>query len=379
MIAPMKKIYIILQDKDVVPALERLRDFGAVHIEHVRKPENEKAGELIEKLKTSAQAISILSQIKEKKTAEAETPQALASEDIVERAGEIARLKEDMAKRQALISQWLPWGAFDPEEIEELEAEGVFVRLFEVNENEQPDIPENAVFKELSKQGKMTRYIAVSLAPLALSLEPVALPGSGLKDLLNSQRQDSERIGECEKALEHAAGYINDLRQSRKVIEEELAFHQAFAGRGEVKELAYFKGFCPEDKCLILKGEAEKNQWAILVEDPADEDDVPTLLRNPKWVELINPVFDLINVLPGYKEVDISVIFLFFFSIFFGMLIGDAGYGLVFGLITLCAQIKMGKKVEDKTPFVLMYILSFMAISWGALTGIYFGQKWIAP
>ena len=80
-----------------------------------------------------------------------------------------------------------------------------------------------------------------------------------------------------------------------------------------------------------------------MVEDPTEEDQVPTLLRNSKWVELSKPALNMIEILPGYKEVDSSIVFIFFFTLFFAMLIGDAGYGLIFLIGTFIAHKKLKK------------------------------------
>lgn len=71
------------------------------------------------------------------------------------------------------------------------------------------------------------------------------------------------------------------------------------------------------------------NGWGLSIEQP-DDDRVPTLLRNPAWMKPIEAVFDLIGILPGYREIDVSMWFLLFFTLFFAMLVGDAGYGAIF-------------------------------------------------
>lgn len=58
------------------------------------------------------------------------------------------------------------------------------------------------------------------------------------------------------------------------------------------------------------------------------------------------------------------------------MLISDAGYGLLFIVITFFARKKL-KKIPPE-PFLLMYLLSFSTIIWGAITGTWFGSEKIA-
>jgi len=69
--------------------------------------------------------------------------------------------------------------------------------------------------------------------------------------------------------------------------------------------------------------------------------------------------------------VDISAAFLVFFSIFFAMLVGDAGYGILFVLLTVFGKIKFRKAPQE--VFNLLLITSVCTIVWGVLTGSYFG------
>jgi V/A-type H+-transporting ATPase subunit I len=82
------------------------------------------------------------------------------------------------------------------------------------------------------------------------------------------------------------------------------------------------------------------------------------------------------GTVPGYRELDISMWFLAFFSVFFAMLIGDAGYGAVLLILTI-AGMQFLKKLPPE-PFVLMYVLSVCTVIWGTLSGNWFGCEAIA-
>jgi V/A-type H+-transporting ATPase subunit I len=79
----------------------------------------------------------------------------------------------------------------------------------------------------------------------------------------------------------------------------------------------------------------------------------------------------MIGVIPGYHEVDISALFLIFFSVFFAMLVGDAGYGALFVLLTVFGKLKFRKAPQE--VFNLLLITGVCTIVWGVLTGSYFG------
>ena len=64
--------------------------------------------------------------------------------------------------------------------------------------------------------------------------------------------------------------------------------------------LSYVTGYIPYDREEQLITESRNNTWGILIADPSPDDNVPTLMRNPRWVEMIKPVLGLLGLTPGY-------------------------------------------------------------------------------
>ena len=145
------------------------------------------------------------------------------------------------------------------------------------------------------------------------------------------------------------------------------------------ENIAYLQGFVPAEQAPEIEKSAEKKGWGYVEEEPSLEDNPPTKLKNAKWIKIIEPVFDFLGTVPGYREKDISMYFLIFFAIFVAMILGDAGYGTIFLLVSIFATIKI-KRGGGKLPgaIVLLYVLSFSTIAWGAITGTWFGSVEIA-
>ena len=122
-----------------------------------------------------------------------------------------------------------------------------------------------------------------------------------------------------------------------------------------------------------MKAMAEEKHCAWAIEDVDEEDlEIPTKLRYNKVSRLIKPIYDILDIAPGYREQDISLWFFLFFILFFAMIIGDGGYGLLFLGGTIALHVKQ-KKMTDAT--LLLYILSIGTIVWGAVTGTWFGME----
>ncbi|MCX6791407.1 MAG: V-type ATP synthase subunit I, partial [Candidatus Gribaldobacteria bacterium] len=172
-------------------------------------------------------------------------------------------------------------------------------------------------------------------------------------------------------------GYQVELFAEKKSLTQQKKYFEALQGMGQAEQLVYLKGYVPVDVEGTLIREAKQRGWGIFTVVPQEDDQVPTLLRNPAWISFIQPLLKLLELIPGYRELDISPLFIIFFSLFFGMLIGDAGYGLVYFLLNFWLHKKFESKMKDQSVFFLFYILSFCAIIWGILTGTFFGQAWL--
>ncbi|MDP2981148.1 MAG: V-type ATPase 116kDa subunit family protein, partial [Candidatus Omnitrophota bacterium] len=204
-------------------------------------------------------------------------------------------------------------------------------------------------------------------------------PEMSIEKMIIEEKRYESRIDEIEKRFLEIGVYKKALLQYEKYLSSVIEFNEVREGAGRFEKLSYIKGYCPVDRAEVIEKAASEEKWGMLVNDPDENDAPPTLVRNPKWVKIIKPMFDIIGTIPGYGEVDISLHFLIFFSIFFGMLIGDAGYGLTYFLIALIAQKKF-KDIKDKSIFFLTYVLASFAIIWGLLTGAFFGSHaWLKP
>ena len=135
--------------------------------------------------------------------------------------------------------------------------------------------------------------------------------------------------------------------------------------------LSWLTGYVPVDSMEALKAACAQNHWALAADNPSEEDNVPTKLKNNKLVSLIYPLTDFLDVTPGYHEFDISSWFLLFFCVFFAMIFADAGYG---GLIALVGLLLLSKAKKGKRSLpVLVTLLGLCTAVWGVLTCSWFG------
>jgi len=377
MIVRMKKITLITQSKDIDSVLESVRRLGLLHVEHENAPSGGNIAALKEKLNRVSEAIAVLPDIKNQ--AAADNKEDSLIDEITALLDEKETLIEELQILERDMETWEEWGNFNPSLIESLKSKNIWVRLCKVSVQEMKNVPETVVLEKIFQKGNIFYCAIISRKEIGLPFETLALPKMGMEEMLLEEKKYEKRFIEIEKRFLEIAAYKNALRDHENNLSSLIEFSEVREGSGRFEKLSYIKGYLPADQIGIIEAVASKEKWGIVTSDPGGNDIPPTLIKNSKLVKIIKPMFDIIGIIPGYREVDISPHFLIFFSIFFGMLIGDVGYGLTYFLIALIAQKKF-KAIKNKSIFFLTYMLASFAITWGLLTGVFFGpHPWIKP
>jgi len=216
-----------------------------------------------------------------------------------------------------------------------------------------------------------------------LGIYRVELPRRSTAQMRERIDEVGERIKEVDEKIASYGGYLKSLKEAIRACEKEMEFEVYATGMASEAlseqekanvTVSYFQGFIEAEHVDRLKKAAKDNCWGLSVEEPTEEDNVPTKLKNNKFVSLIYPLTDFLGTVPGYFEYDISAWFLMFILIFFGIIFGDGGYGLLISGVALVPIVKslMAKKPVPPT-FLLVGLFGLSTILWGTLTCTWFG------
>ncbi|WP_346885988.1 V-type ATP synthase subunit I [Clostridium sp. UBA4395] len=110
-----------------------------------------------------------------------------------------------------------------------------------------------------------------------------------------------------------------------------------------------------------------------LESESAEGDDVPVKLKNNKVFESFENITSMYSV-PKYKEIDPTPLLAPFYIFFFGMMLSDAGYGLVMFVGTLIALTTFNLDEDTRKSIKMFFLLSLSTIFWGIMYGSYFGD-----
>jgi V/A-type H+/Na+-transporting ATPase subunit I len=381
MIVAMKKVYCICQAKDAGSTISQLRKLGMVHIEHQQAPQGKDISALQDEITLTSTALDILDRYcpdRESLVQKEPDDWKNAVLHIVDLEKRLEHLKDYSEQLKNRIADWEQWGDFDPQLIDDLSRSGIFIRFYQVPLNEiDALIREGVILEKIFVSGGIANCLIISREKSNIPYKEVLAPKLSLGAMRLKLGEDRKVEDSLKKDLLRSAEYFSRIFRQREILGKTLKFEQALKGMAQDGSLAYVAGYVPVDAVAGLEDASRINRWGLLVNSPGEEDDVPTLLRQPGWVSVIRPLWEFLGIIPGYRELDVGITFLVFFSIFFGILIGDAGYGLVYLLLTqFVLRKKLGAR-HAKATF-LLYVLSGSAILWGILSGTFFGQEWLA-
>lgn len=390
MIEPMKKVSVVLLNKEKEEALKALRKIGLVHLEKIDGA-SEKLTAFKEYSNNAMLTESILGEIKLPKQKKGTEPK-LSDEKVIELCKEVVakserkkQLMEEISADTTELDRFAAWGDVSNEDLNFLAEKGIALKLYEINAEKYSLIDQDLETILVNNDKKTVRFLIVNggegrpekLLPEAFE---VPLPRISTKLLQKEILADEKELDQIQAFYVENAKYVPAISAYKKALESDIEFENINSGMGCDKEgsendLAWLTGYVPVADMEDFKRCCSANEWALAYADPEDEDtEVPTKLKNNKLVSLIYPLTDFLGTVPGYHEFDISGWFLLFFTIFFAMIFGDGGYGALVAVLILFLMLKTklsGKKIP--AAFGLFLLVSLATVVWGAVTCTWFG------
>ncbi len=390
MIVPMKKVSLIIRENKKDETLKKLRKLGIVHIE-ITEGSGERLVELDDQIALLESAVFTIGKNKNAEQKDVSATEALSI------ANEVASLDEEkkrcQAERIALSSELdrlKSWGDIEPDSINDLEVKGIRVSFHEMPKSEYEALPDSVKTVKLDASKSSIKFLLlqadsddVDEVVSSLNSCRLSLPQMSTDQMRHKISELNARTQAIDAQVASYICYANSLKRAIKTFEKEIEFETYATGMadenlssdgGGAVSVAYFKGYIEEENLDRLKQTAKDNSWGLLAEEPSEEDNVPTKLKNNKFISLIYPLTDFLGTVPGYFEYDISGWFLAFILIFFGIIFGDGGYGLLICAVAAIPIIKsLITKKQISPMFLLVGLFGLSTVLWGTLTCTWFG------
>ena len=312
--------------------------------------------------------------------------------NIVEAKEKISELKTDNIRCQTLIDYYRPWENLDiPMSSTGTAQTSIFIGFFksqlssdEIKAMIAREAPEFEGYEaEIISTSKIqTCCLIICHSKDASVLDGVLRKIGFIKPDNPAKKLPKKAIEELEKKIEFNNSAINskqnDISQYSDKFDKirflsdfytaEIDKCRAFSLVGATQNTIYIEGYVPERISEEIKFNTEKDFTAQmeLFEPDTQNDDVPVLIESSAFAGGVENISNMYSP-PSNNDVDPNPIMAFFYYSLFGLMLSDAGYGLLMVIFGLVAKYKI--KVQGS-----MRKTADFAFIWGALFGSWFGD-----
>ena len=382
MITRMKKLTFLVFYKEYQEFLERLGNLGVLHVIEKQQGalDNAEVQEQMRLLSRYANAIESLEKVASKsevsENSECSEPSALLAQYdqlLADKAAAEARLQLLAKDEQALA----PWGNFEPQSVERLIKVGYDINFFACADRLYKEEWESEFNAIVINRDKSKVYFITVTAPgteISIEAELCRLPQVSLDALSKEMAELSAKVALLDADIaSFANAHLATFKAAHEAVQADINFAKVALSADGVADnkLMLLQGWAPE-KCLPqLRESLDKTGHYYQIDDPTQEDDIPIQLSNNKFFRLFEPLTKL-YMLPKYGELDLTMFFAPFFMLFFGLCLGDMGYGALI-MLALPIFTKLFQLINPEFKSSLVFLFGLSTVVCGTLTGTAFG------
>jgi len=386
MISKMQKLLLVGPQKKKDEIIKTLQKAGVVEVMPYKGKEFRTDGRFV----TTADADTALSALKlADKYGAMENAKSRRSEinlhgselanKIIELDASCKKIKDELTLLGNKLSTIEKLGDFSLDDIRLIENKGnVKIQIWECPKKSAEEINFEkvlAVFKIYADSSSVF-FLTCAKEPVQLrkcSEIVVEEDMTGLKKAITELKDEQNGT---ESAIFDLAAKRGELYDNYLAELDKISFNRA--AKGTVSEfddkVFLLQAWCPKGELANLKKTFENECAAIIEIEPEKDETIPTLIDSKKAVDEMGR--DLVNIYdtPAYNDWDPSSWVFFSFTLFFAMIVGDGGYGLLLFVFMLFLKIKLKNPGAAMKRFInLSLVLTGATAVYGILTGAFFG------
>ena len=389
MITKMKKLTFLVYHKEYEEFLNSLRELGVVHIVEKQQgaADNTELQENIRLFNRLVATLKLLQNQKHEKNAVIATEggtaargmQVLDEVDALQTEhGKLSQQLQSYAKEKEALEAW---GNFEPDNVQKLKNAGYVIGFYscsEGNYKEEWETEYNAMIVNRISSKVFFVTLTKGGQEVDLDVEQAKLPAYSLAHLETLYNTTEQAVEENEKKLvTFSETEIPSLKAALKELQSQIEFSKVVLSSEQTAgdKLMLIEGWAPAFSQVEIEAYLNDAHVYYEITDPMPGDNVPIRLNNKGFFAWFEPICKL-YMLPKYNELDLTPFFAPFFMVFFGLCLGDSGYG-VFLFLGATAYRLMAKKVTPsmKSIISLIQVLSASTFFCGLLTGTFFGAN----
>ena len=382
MISKMNKLSFLIYHKEYEMFLEKLRELGVVHIEKREGAEMDANLQAFMQKRTAYQSLlKSMTLAAASFDGKATAQSGLTIEEVVDsyetQQEHIQALNMQLPVLDKEIDAMEVWGEFDWNVIDRLKANGWQMQFYccpEKSFDETWTDEYNATV--INRKGGQSYFVTVNQMPVELEAEAVRLPKQRLSELVREQEELKATIQKANEDLDlFCVNNIPVVEKALDTLESDINLMEVEQLGGERMAegaIVMMDGWVPVENDAEVRKMLDESGVYYEIRPAEKEDNAPIKLKNGKISRLFEVLTKMYGM-PDYGEFDPTPLFAPFYALFFGMCVGDAGYGLLLIVLGLYLKKKLSKSMAGLMN--LLITLGAATTIVGAVFNTFFGAS----
>lgn len=201
------------------------------------------------------------------------------------------------------------------------------------------------------------------------------LPSGIIEDAEAQKAELTHRLEELKKQTAEYVRHYDELRFLSDWLTAQIDKYTAVELAASSEKVFFLSGYIPEREADELRFAVENKFGGHFEVSPPDYDDpdVPVLLENGSFASGVEGITEMYSPVSN-KDIDPNPVMSFFYYAFFGLMLSDAGYGILMVLFAIFAEKKLKARGSFRKTVNMAFYSGISSIIFGALFGGWFGD-----
>lgn len=326
---------IVGRTADAEALLTAVQAAGLLHMAPMRPPEELAAahGGPHDPIAEAARILRVRNAIARVKPLPPEGVEERTVDEVIAQGEDLLRIREEAHRRlaavEATIAALEPFGDFDPDDLDLLEAAGAPVTFARLTWNDWRALDLSEVPHAIASQTELDVCIAFfGPAAESLPITPLRLPAVRLHDARSEREALSSLLLEVDRRLGAMADELGRLDDRRSLLADRVVVLEALGEGLDAGPLFAVRGYVPAEQQVDLQRAIGDFACVLQLEDPQPGEDVPVKLHQPAALAGFGQIVRAFSGI-SYWEKDFTPTVALLFLIFGSLCLVDGGYGVL--------------------------------------------------
>ncbi|MCG8614133.1 MAG: hypothetical protein MI864_26780 [Pseudomonadales bacterium] len=372
-IAELKKVTLIGLETERRSIMSQLQDAGVMHIIPLKETQQQADDGLGLKLREALEYLLRTPQQRRKQYTGTESALDVIVDRVIDNKQKVSQLRDQIEVLKQQRKTLANWGNFEPPQGDEIGPYQLYL-------SKVPLSGKSALFELdcawtiINQDHKFHYVVFIATSEQIFSTYPFAFwqPTASLATLARQQNEAEIELDEQLAKRQGLTRWLSVLSTSLTDTLNESSLERAEQATLQCDPVFAIQGWVPTRQLQQLSHLNQAHPMTVKIEEVAPDEHPPTQLHNRPWLSGGQAAVAFFQ-LPGYRTWDPSALIFFSFSLFFAMILADAGYALVLATFVLFKWRRWGRSETAKRNRYLALTLVSCSVVYGMLVGSYFG------